>query len=147
MVIFWLILAGLFLAVEFGTVALISVWFVGGALAAMLIALLGGLLWLQIIVFLLVSAILLVLLRPFLQKYVTPYKTRTNVEALTGQEAVVTEGIDNLAGAGAIRLGGKIWTARSADGRPIETGCVVTVLRVEGVKAIVLPAKPPAGPC
>ena len=143
MVIFWLILAGAFLAVEFGTVALISIWFVGGALAAMVIALVGGLLWLQITVFILVSALLLVLLRPFLQKYVTPFKTKTNVYALAGQEALVVEPIDNLDGVGAVKLGGKVWTARSADGSRIPAGSVVRVQRVEGVKALVLPADAP----
>ena len=141
MVYLWLILAVLFLAVEFGTVALISIWFAGGALCAMVLALCAVPVWLQMLAFILVSAILLVLLRPFLHRFVTPYKTRTNVDALPGQEALVLETIDNLLGAGSVKLGGKVWTARSVDGSAIAAGSVVRVERVEGVKLLVSAAK------
>lgn len=137
---FWLILAIVFLAIEFGTVVLISVWFAAGSIAAMIASLIGGALWLQLLAFGLVSLALLLLLRPFLQKYINPKKVRTNVDAMAGRQAVVTENIDNLAGTGAVKLDGVIWTARSADGNPIPTGKIVTVQSVEGVKAIVLPA-------
>ena len=59
---------------------------------------------------------------------------------MAGKQAVVTEDIDNLAGTGAIKLSGVIWTARSADGNPIPAGTIVAVQSVEGVKTIVLPA-------
>ena len=137
---FWLILAIVFLAIEFGTVALISLWFAAGAIAAMIAALVGGMLWLQILVFGLVSMALLLLLRPFLQKYVDPKKVKTNVYAMAGKQAIVTEDIDNLKATGTVKLNGVIWTARSADGNPIPAGSVVTVQSVEGVKVIVIPA-------
>ncbi len=137
---FWLILAIVFLAIEFGTVALISLWFAAGAIAAMIAALVGGMLWLQILVFGLVSMALLLLLRPFLQKYVDPKKVKTNVYAMAGKQAIVTEDVDNLKATGAVKLNGVIWTARSADGNPIPAGSVVTVQSVEGVKVIVIPA-------
>ena len=114
MYIFWIILAIAFVIIEFGTVALISVWFVGGSLAAMAAALVGGPLWLQVLLFALVSLILLLLLRPFLHRFIDPHKTRTNVDAVIGQQALVTEDIDNLNGTGAIKLGGTVWTARSS---------------------------------
>lgn len=137
--ILWIALAVGFLAVEFGTVALISLWFVIGALAAMVADLLGAVLWLQILIFALVSLAMLLLVRPFLRRYVNPYKTPTNADALLGQEAIVTEAINNLEGTGAVKLGGLTWTARAEDGAPIPEGAVVVVRAIDGVKAIVTP--------
>lgn len=137
----WIILAIVFLAVEFGTVALISLWFVGGSIAALAVCLLGGPLWLQVLVFGLISLALLLLVRPFLKKYIDPKKVRTNVDAMRGRQAVLLETVDNLAATGSLELSGVVWTARSADGSVIPAGTVVTVQGVEGVKLLVLPAK------
>ena len=139
----WIILAVAFLIVEFGTVSLVSIWFVGGSLAALAAYYLGAPLWLQVLVFALVSLILLLLLRPFLRKFVNPHKVPTNVDAIIGKEAIVTEAIDNLAAVGAIKLGGVTWTARSKSGVHIPAGTVVAVREVEGVKAIVEPVRTP----
>ena len=126
MAILWIILAVGFLVIELSTVALISLWFVAGALAALIFAL--------------VSLLMLLALRPFLRKFVEPHKVPTNVDALLGKEAVVTEVIDNLAGSGAVRLEGKTWTARAANNTRIPAGMVVEVQSVEGVKLMVTPA-------
>lgn len=141
MYMLWIILAVVFLAVEFGTVALISLWFVGGSAAALVVSLLDGPLWLQVLVFGLVSLALLLMVRPFLKKYIDPKKVRTNVDALRGKQAVLTETVDNLAATGALQINGVIWTVRSADGSVIPAGTVVTVLGVEGSKLQVLPAQ------
>jgi membrane protein implicated in regulation of membrane protease activity len=137
----WIILAIVFLAVEFGTVALISLWFVGGSVAALAVCLLGGPLWLQVLIFGLVSLALLLMVRPFLKKYIDPKKVRTNVDAMRGKQAVLIETVDNLAATGSLELSGVVWTARSADGSVIPAGTVVTIQGVEGVKVLVLPAK------
>ena len=138
----WLILAIVFLAIEFGTVTLISLWFVGGSVAAMIVALCGGPLWLQILVFAIVSLILLLLVRPFLRKYINPKNVRTNVDAIIGKQALVCEAIDNLSAHGAVRINGVVWTARTADGKPVPIDSIVTVQAVDGVKLIVSPAAP-----
>lgn len=140
MFILWIILAVAFLVVEFGTVALISLWFVVGALAALAACLLGAALWLQVLLFALVSLLMLLLLRPFLRRYVDPHKVPTNVDAVIGREGVVTETIDNIQGTGAVRLGGMTWTARTADGSALPVDAIVAVRAVEGVKLIVVPA-------
>ena len=141
MYMLWIILAIVFLAVEFGTIALISLWFVGGSVAALAVCLLGGPLWLQVLVFGLISLALLLLVRPFLKKYIDPKKVRTNVDAMRGRQAVLLETVDNLAATGSLELSGVVWTARSADGSVIPAGTVVTVQGVEGVKLLVLPVK------
>ena len=136
----WIVLAIAFLIVEFGTVTLVSVWFVAGSLAALAAYYLGAPLWAQVLVFAVVSLAMLLLLRPFLRKFVDPHKVPTNVDAMIGKEALVTEEIDNLLGVGAVKVGGVLWTARSANGAHIPVGTVVTVQAVEGVKALVVPA-------
>ena len=143
MVILWSVLAALFLLVELGTVALVSLWFVVGALAALAAALLGAAVWVQVLVFALVSLGMLLLLRPFLRRFVDPHKVRTNVDAVIGKEGLVTEAINNLESVGAVKLNGLPWSARSQDGAQIPAGTVVTVRAVEGVKLIVVPASNP----
>ena len=137
MEILWIILAAAFLCAELATVALVSLWFVVGALAALVVCLLGVELWLQVLTFGLVSMGMLLLLRPFLRRFVDPHKVRTNVDAVIGKEGVVTEAIDNLLAVGTVKLDGLPWTARSEDGREIPEGTVVSVRSVEGVKLIV----------
>ena len=139
MYILWVALAAVFMATELATVALVSLWFVIGSLAALAASLLGVAVWLQVLIFALVSGGMLVLLRPFLRRYVDPYKIRTNVDALIGRNGIVTESIDNLRAHGALKLDGLVWTARSETGAAIPAGSVVVVRAVEGVKLIVAP--------
>ena len=138
-VFFWLARVVLFLVMEGSTVALVSIWFAAGSLTAMITALLGGPLWLQVILFLGISAGLLALLRPLVRKYIRPRITATNVDSLIGSRGYVTETVDNLAASGQVKLGAMPWTARSTDGSPIEAGTLVQVDRIEGVKAYVSP--------
>ena len=137
----WFVLAVVFLLVEGGTVMLVSVWFAAGSLVAMVAALLSAPFWLQLILFLGVSAGLLALLRPLVQKYIKPKITATNVDSLIGSQGYVTATVDNLAATGQVKLGAMPWTARSTDGAPIEAGTLVRVDRVEGVKAFVTPVR------
>jgi membrane protein implicated in regulation of membrane protease activity len=135
----WFALAVVFLLIEGNTVMLVSVWFAAGGLVAMLAALLGAPFWLQLILFLGISAGLLALLRPLVRKYLKPKITATNVDSLIGSRGYVTETVDNLAASGQVKLGAMPWTARSTDGSPIEAGTLVQVDRIEGVKAYVSP--------
>ena len=101
--------------------------------------------WLQIVLFLAVSIVMLALLRPFVKKVSKPQRTRTNADRHIGQTALVTEEIDNLKETGAVRLDGVIWTARSESGETIPVGTIITVRRIEGVKVWVEPVAEPIG--
>lgn len=140
----WLVLTVVFLAVEAATVTLVSLWFAAGTLAALVICLLGGPLWLQILVCLAVSAAALALLRPLARKFFTPRLTRTNVDSIIGTRGYVTAAIDNMAAEGQVKLGGMYWTARSTSGTPLAEGTLVQVDRIEGVKVFVSEADVPA---
>ena len=144
MVYVWLGLIVAFIAVEAATVNLVSIWFIGGAVAGLVCAILGAAALLQWAVFIGVSAALLALLRPLLKKYLRVKPTKTNADRLVGQEALVTEQIDNLRETGAIRINGVLWTAKSADDTQISPGTRVVIARIEGAKVYVKPAEVPA---
>ena len=139
----WLVLLILFVVAEGASVSLVSIWFAAGALVAALAALLGAGGLTQTVLFFAVSGVLLALLRPMLKKYVNPKIQKTNVDALVGQTCTVTEEIDDLAPSGQVKVGGMVWTARSADGEKIPAGTIVTIRSVEGVKLLVSPARVP----
>ena len=130
---------------EVATVNMVSVWFVGGAAAALGAQLLGGNLWVQITAFLVVSIALLACLRPFIRKFVNPNKVATNADMALGQQAYLTETVDNLRGTGALKLEGKEWSVRSANGDVLPEGTLVKIVKLEGVKLYVEPAQVAAG--
>ena len=138
----WVALAVVFLIVEAACpIHLVSIWFVAGSLVAMVAAMLGWALWLQITLFVLVSGALLAMLWPLVRKYLNPAVEKTNVDAVVGSTGLVTVAIDNLTASGQIKLGSMEWTARSTSGETIPVGTVVRVDKIEGVKAFVSPAE------
>lgn len=137
----WFALLVFFIAVEAGTVTVVSVWFAAGSIVAMIASLLGAKHWLQITLFFVVSVLLLLALRPIIRKYFTPKLTKTNVDSVIGTVGTVTASIDNIAATGTVKLGAMEWTARSTNGDPIPVGKQVRVDRIEGVKAFVTPVE------
>ena len=136
----WLILAIIFVVAECMTVGLVSIWFAGGALTAMLLSMAGANVAWQAVAFLVVSAVLLVATRPLVKKYLLNKKTKTNYESVIGEVAKVIETIDNYNQTGAAFADGKEWMARSAsDVVVLEKGSLVKVAAIEGVKLIVEP--------
>ena len=93
----------------------------------------------QWIVFIVFSALLLVLVRPLCRRFLGSRQQATNADSIIGQTAVVTEPIDNVLETGAVKINGKIWTARSTTDAQIAIGTRVTVVEIRGVKAIVKP--------
>ena len=100
----WLVLLILFLVAEAATVTMVSLWFAAGSLAALIVAVTGGSLGLQIFVALAVSALLLACLRPVVRKHFTPGLTKTNVDAVIGSCGYVTADIDNVSAMGTVKL-------------------------------------------
>ncbi len=133
----WSIAIVAFLVIEAATVGLASVWFAVGSAFAMITAMLGGNLILQIVVFIVVSAATLVFTRPLVKKYVNSKVEPTNADMIIGKECRVVETVDNIAGTGAVYVDGKTWTARSLNDEIIAEGELVKAQRIEGVKLIV----------
>lgn len=137
----WLGLLILFSIGEAMTIGLTSIWFAGGSLAALVCAMAGGPEWLQVVIFLAVSALCLMAVRPLAKRYLSPSYQPTNADRVIGKEAVTTEEIDNLRAQGAVSVAGIVWTARSTCETIIPKGTVVRVDRIEGVKLYVTKIK------
>ncbi|MCD7857846.1 MAG: NfeD family protein [Clostridiales bacterium] len=138
--VIWLVLLVAFAAAEAVTVGLVSLWFALGSLCALLVSLFIENIWAEIGVFLLVSIVTLLLLRPLANRYFSEKDMKhTNLDLVVGADGVVLEEIDNLFAKGQVKVRGQVWSARSQSGQPIPVGTVVTVLRIEGVKVFVQP--------
>ena len=111
----WLVLLVAFILLEIATVGLLTIWFAGGALAAFFVSVAQGGVAVQVIVFLIVSLVLVLLIRPLAQKKFNSEHIRTNAQTLIGEEAVVIEPIDNLLSTGRVMIRGQEWAARSVD--------------------------------
>ena len=118
---------------------LVSIWFAAGALVASIVAMLHGAIWLQVVLFFVVSCGLLIAMFPLVKKVLNPKIEKTNVDSVVGTQGYVTEEIDNMNAVGQVKLGGMYWTARSTSGDPIAEGTRIRVDRVEGVKVYVSP--------
>lgn len=141
----WSGLLALFLIVEaVCAIHLVSIWFAVGAAVALTASLLSAPVWLQVVLFLLVSCALLAALLPFTRKYLKPKLTATNIDSVIGSTGYVTIPIDNAAAQGQVKLDAMVWTARSLTGEPIPEGTLVRVHHIEGVKVYVSPAEVPA---
>lgn len=133
----WLITLIVLVIGEAITVGLTFIWFAVGAMGGLIVAVLGGQIWLQVVVFLMLSALSLVLVRPLATRFLKASHLPTNADRVIDRTAVVTQTIDNVAGVGQVNISGQIWSARSEHGMVIPAGAEVKVLRIEGVKVFV----------
>lgn len=134
----WIIILVIMVLIEVFTMGLTTIWFAGGALAAFVVSIAGGGIPAQVIVFLIVSLILLLLIRPLAKTRFNSKRVRTNAESLIGEIGVVTEPIDNLNAQGRIVVHGQEWAARIVqEGVQADKGAHVKVLSISGVKLMV----------
>ena len=133
----WIGLIVVTAAVEAATVQLVTVWFAVGGVAGLIVYAAGLEIWLQILIFAIVSAVALAVTRPLVKKFTNGRKMPTNADRYIGEKAVVTEKIENDLSKGAVKIGGLEWTARSVDSETAEVGEQVTVEAIEGAKLIV----------
>ena len=135
----WLMALITFVVIEIATMGLTTIWFAGGALIALLLALVEVSVYVQIAVFLVISIVLLVCTRPLAVKFFNQKREKTNVDSVIGKQAIVVTEIDNLKEEGKVILNGMEWTARAyVEGLIIPAGAVVEVRGVQGVKLIVM---------
>jgi membrane protein implicated in regulation of membrane protease activity len=133
-VIIWFAIFVLAAIIEATTMDLSSIWFSVGALAALVASLFGASEAVQAVVFVVVSAALLIGLRPIFKKYMKRNEAKTNVDRLIGKTAVCVKAIP-LGERGEVRIDGKIWTAIAEEA--IAKDDKVVVLGIEGVKLVV----------
>ena len=123
----WIGLIVLFVIIEAATVQLVTIWFAIGSVAGLIACAAGLEIWIQFLIFAVVSAVALAVTRPFVKKFTKGRKQPTNADRYIGQEATVTEKISNEL----------VWTARTVDNSEAEAGERVTVEAIEGAKLLV----------
>lgn len=136
----WGALFVILILVESATAQLVSIWFAVGSLAAMITSVFTDFLWIQMLVFIIVSLILLLATRPFIKKLRLRHEA-TNADSAVGQEGITIVEINNLMEEGRIKLQGLSWNARSETNQVIPIGTKVRVIRIEGVTAYVAPSE------
>lgn len=130
---FWLIVAGICFVIESFTIGFLVFWFGIGALAALVASLFISNIWIQSLIFIIVSSLLLIFTKPLVKKFVKEKDViPTNVYSIIGKEGIVVEKIDTLNGVGKVKVNGELWSATSSEN--IEKGTKVKVLKVNGVK-------------
>jgi membrane protein implicated in regulation of membrane protease activity len=135
--VLWIIAAGVLAVGETLTLGFFLGPIAVAAVAASIVALAGGGVALQWIVFTAMSAASLLVLRPIARRHLrTPAQLRTGTAALVGAQAVVIDRVDR--DGGSVKLAGEVWSARSYDeDHAFEPGTRVDVLKIEGATALV----------
>jgi membrane protein implicated in regulation of membrane protease activity len=135
--VIWLLVAALFAAGELFTVAFLLGPIAVAAVAAALVAGLGGSVAVQLIVFIAGSLASLLVVRPIARRHVRmPVAIRTGTAALVGARATVVERVDDSHGR--VSINGDVWTARPFfEGNVMEPGARVEVAKIEGATALV----------
>ncbi|MDO4393737.1 MAG: NfeD family protein [Bacillota bacterium] len=132
----WIIAAIVFVIIECFSVSLITIWFGIGALCAAIASLITDNLYIQVLIFLAVSLLMLVLVKPIARKHFNGKIEKTNTDALIGCEAIVTEEIGDEK-PGRVNVDGKLWRAKSAENVCHNRGDKVLIQKIEGVTLIV----------
>lgn len=135
--IIWLILFVVLVVFEIVTMGLTTIWFAAGALVAFIASLLHATWWVQFVLFIIVSLVMLIFTRPFAMKYINRHTTKTNVDSIIGMTGRVIAQIDNEQASGYVTINGAEWSARSVGGEVIPVDAIVQVKSIEGVKVIV----------
>jgi len=131
----WLIVAILLVILEICTAAFGSICFaIGAAVAAIAAGIGAGLTW-QILIFVVVSMLTFIFLRPFMLKFMDRKSkdVKTNADALVGKRAVVSERIDASQLTGRVAVDGDDWKAVSEDGSVIEKGTPVEIVKLDSI--------------
>lgn len=138
----WIGAAIVLAVLEVATTQLVSIWFVAGAVAAAVTTIFTESVVIQVVVFVLVSAICLAVTRPFVKKITKTKRTSTNADSLIGKTGIITIEVNNSLSQGQINVNGQIWSAKSeSDGLIFKINQKAEVKAISGVKLIIAPAE------
>lgn len=135
--IIWLIAAVILGVIEASTVNLITLWFAVSALIVAIITSFGAGPGVQITVFIIASAVLVIATRPLARRFLNRNTIATNADRIISAKGVTIEEINGLKGTGQVKVMGQVWSAKSANGDNIANGTSVTIVALEGVKVVV----------
>ena len=136
--VFWLIAAGIFFIIEMATIGFLVFWLGIGALLAMVTSFITDNIFIQALVFVITSTLLLIFTRPLVNKFIKiPKEIKTNAYSIIGKKGIVISKINNIEGTGQIKMDGEIWSAKSATDEDIPENTEVEIVEIAGVKAVV----------
>ena len=136
--VFWLIAAGVFFIIEMATIGFLVFWLGIGALLAMVTSFITDNIFIQALVFVITSTLLLIFTRPLVNKFIKiPKEIKTNAYSIIGKKGIVISKINNIEGTGQIKMDGEIWSAKSATDEDIPENTEVEIVEIDGVKAVV----------
>lgn len=134
----WLILAGIFVIAEIATVGFLIFWLSLGSLCAMVTSFFTDNLVIQTAVFVITSALFILCTRHLAKKLgKTDNNLTTNAFSIIGKKAIVVKEINPTLGVGQIKVDGQVWSAKSNGETVISEGTEVSILSIDGVKAVV----------
>lgn len=122
----WAVLIAVFVVIECFVTNLVSIWFAGGAIVALVASLLGVSVHMQVVLFLAVSLLLVFAVRPAARRTLDVKKQKTNLDAVVGADAVVISDIKD--GRGMVKVLNKDWTAACEEDIPAGENVTVTAL-------------------
>ena len=135
----WIAFAVVMSVCEAYTSQLVSIWFVVGAVGAAITTIFTQDIFIQTIVFVVLTIVALVATRPLVKRFKNSHeKVSTNSDRLIGRIGVMLTDIDSLEATGQVKVEGEVWTAKSLS-QPLKKENRVKVLSIEGVKLIVEP--------
>jgi len=132
----WVALTILLAIIEAFTLGLTTIWFAIAALVMVFLSFLPIPIVFQILIFLAISAVLLIFTRPVAIKKFKIGRVKTNIDNLIGKHALVIRQISEFE-MGQVKLNGQLWSARSENNEVITEGIKCEVVRIEGVQVIV----------
>ena len=138
---FWLIASGIFFIAEIITTGFLVFWLGIASLITMCVSFFTDNLIIQASIFVILSAILILATKPFVNKFIHKKDNteKTNAFSIIGKTAIVIKDIDSINGIGQIKVDGEVWSAEGINGSNIEKGTKVEVKEIDGVRAIVTP--------
>lgn len=134
----WLGVIVLAIILEAITFDITSIWFAFGAIPSLILSLIGGISWyVQLIVFIVLSVLLILSLRGVVKKWLFKNaKEKTNMDALLGKEYKLLSAI-NEDNSGTVKINGVVWSCLEVNSQSIDEGNYVKIIKIEGNKLIV----------
>ena len=132
----WIAVIAILIFAELATTPLVAIWFMPSAVVATVLSFFNVPIYVQLIVFVIVSVVFIIFSKPIFNKMFHLKHTPTNADTVIGEHAVVVEEVCNLESRGLVKVRGQVWSARSADDTLLEPGEIVSVISIEGVKLI-----------
>ena len=140
-VMFWVWLGVIVVSAiaEAASMELVSVWFIVGAIPPFIMSAFIGnkVLWLQILLFVIISALLIIFVRKWAKKILLKNANeKTNVDAIVGKKLRMLSKTD-FETIGSVKINDVVWSAIGENQQTIDKDAIVEVVKVAGNKLIV----------